>query len=85
MSEDLQEKITQIQTRYAELLLAKAHVIGCGVGLAIVEGQYTDELALVVMVDVKVPEEELDPEDVVPRYLEGVRCDVQETGVIQTF
>jgi hypothetical protein len=85
MSEDLQDKITQIQIHYADMLMEKAHVLGCGVGFAMVAGQLTDELALIVMVDVKLPEDELNPDDIVPRFLDDVRCDVQETGTILSF
>lgn len=85
MSDDLQERITQIQIEYSDMLMAKAHVVGCGIGFAMVAGEITDQMALIVMVDVKVPEDELDPDDVVPRFLDDVRCDVQETGVILTF
>jgi hypothetical protein len=37
------------------------------------------------MVVKKVPVEELAPEEVLPQSLEGVRIDVQETGVIEAF
>lgn len=85
MSEELQRKITDIQARYVGELMQKAHVVGVGVGMAKVNGEYTDELALVVLVDKKVPMEELAPEDRIPAEIEGVRVDVNEVGIIEAF
>lgn len=85
MDEEMQQRLTQLQARYANDLMRKAHVQGVGIGLAKVGGETTDTMALIVMVDVKLPESQLAPEDIVPRYLEGLRCDVQEVGVIQAF
>lgn len=81
----MQERITQVQVKYVDELMQKAHVVGVGVGLAKVDDEYTDEMALVVLVDEKVPLEELDEEDQIPTELDGVRVDVQETGEISTF
>ena len=81
----MQEKITEVQVKYVDELMQKAHVVGVGIGLAKVNDEYTDELALVVLVDEKVPLEELDEEDQIPGELDGVRVDVQETGEISTF
>ncbi len=81
----MQEKITEVQVKYVDELMKKAHVVGVGIGLAKVDDEYTDEMALVVLVDEKVPLEELDEEDQIPKELDGVRVDVQETGEISTF
>jgi hypothetical protein len=85
MSEEMQQKISNIQAKYANELMAKAHVVGLGVGMAKVGGEYTNEMALVVLVDKKVPMEELAPEDRIPAEIEGVRVDVNEVGVIEAF
>ena len=85
MDEETRNKLTDIQARYADMLMAKANVVGVGIGLAKDNGEYTDEPAIVVMVEKKVPIEELAPEDIIPRSIEGVRVDVQETGVIEAF
>ena len=81
----MQEKISAVQVKYIDELMTIAHVVGVGVGLAKVDDEYTDELALVVLVDEKIPLEDLGEEDVLPKELDGVRVDVQETGPIQTF
>jgi hypothetical protein len=74
-----------IQNKYTDWLLRKPHVMGVGIGLAKEGGQPTNEVCLVVMVDQKVPPETLDPYDVIPPQLEGVRVDVQEIGVPSAY
>ena len=69
-----------VKDTYQEMLMAKAHVVGVGIGFAQRRFSVTNELALVVMVDEKVPAEDLDPEDVIPTELDGVPVDVQQTG-----
>ncbi len=74
-----------VQARYTEDLMGRAHVQGTAVGLAKVGGKLTDTVAVVVLVDHKVPESELAPEDICPKQLEGVRVDVQEVGVLRAY
>lgn len=83
MSEDLQAKITDVQARHAHNLMEKPNVVGVGVGLAQVGGAYTQEMSLIVMVEKKLPPEELAPDALIPSEIEGVRVDVQEVGFIQ--
>ena len=69
------------QVHEAELM-AKANVLGVGVGLRqTAAGQ--SEVALVVLVRRKVPAAELAPQDRIPRDLEGVPVDVQEVGDVE--
>jgi hypothetical protein len=75
-------EISQVQARYADQLMSKAHVLGVAVGMAQEGGTPTGELALVVLVDSKVPSAQLAEEDVIPQQLDGVRVDVQEVGEI---
>ncbi len=79
------EKIRAVRRAYEDELMAKANVVGVGVGYRQRSGERTDELALVVMVNKKVPEALLSPEDVIPTSLEGVPVDVQEVGEIRAF
>lgn len=81
----MQEHLSEIQALYIDELMAKENVVGVGIGLAKEEDEFTEELAIVVMVEKKVPIEDLAEEDIIPSELEGVRVDVQETGPIQTF
>ncbi len=80
MSEDMTERAKAVQARYNDELMAKAHVQGTAIGLAKKDGQYTGRIAIVVMVDEKVPLSQLAPEDVIPQELDGVPIDVQELG-----
>ena len=73
-------RATEVQARYADLLLSKAHVVGVGVGFAHKGGAPTREVALVVMVDEKLPAAQLAADDLIPAELDGVRVDVQPTG-----
>jgi hypothetical protein len=74
-----------VQNKYTDWLLRKPHVMGVGIGLAKKEDQVSDEVCLVVMVDQKVAPEALDPYDVIPPQLDGVRVDVQEIGVPSAY
>jgi len=79
------EQITDVQVKYVDTLMTLVNVIGVGIGFAKVSGDYTEQMALIVMVEHKVPETDLPPTDVVPREIEGVRVDVQEVGALTTF
>ncbi|MGD1995192.1 MAG: hypothetical protein PVH62_00310 [Anaerolineae bacterium] len=79
------EEVTRVKTKYTRPLLSKGNVVACGVGYKEVGGVRTDELCVVVSVAKKVPSAELAPADLVPQLLEGVKTDVQETGVIRAL
>jgi hypothetical protein len=73
-------KLSAIQAKYADKLMKYPNVIGVGIGFAQVNGRTTDEPALVVMVDNKIPMAQLAMTALLPKELDGVRIDVQETG-----
>jgi hypothetical protein len=75
------QRASEVQEKYGDRLMRLPHVVGVGVGFMLVDGERTAEVGLIVMVDTKLPEAELAPGDIVPRELDGVRVDVQETGV----
>lgn len=79
-NDPLYVRVTEVQARYADELMGKPHVIGVAVGFATVNGEQTNELALVVMVERKVAPDALPPEQRIPATLDGVRVDVQEVG-----
>lgn len=81
LDEETIERLTRVQVRYMDHLMALPHVIGVGIGLAQVGGQTTDQPSIVVMVDNKLPLAQLAAEEVVPSELDGVRVDVQAVGV----
>jgi radical SAM superfamily enzyme len=72
----------QVRQRYQTEILAKANVVGIGVGLRSRGGAITDEVVIVVMVSKKVRFADLSIEDLVPAELDGVPVDVQEVGEI---
>jgi hypothetical protein len=76
------QRASTVKRAYQEELMAKANVVGVGVGFRTRGGERTDEVALVVMVSRKLPREQLAPQDVLPREIEGIRVDVQEVGWI---
>lgn len=81
--DDQMTHATEVQSKYTDELMRKAHVQGTAIGLAKVGGKYTSQIALVVLVDKKVPTSQLDAKDVIPQELDGVRVDVQEIGILQ--
>ena len=80
--QDLITRATEVQARYTDMLMSMPHVQGVAVGLAKRDGEYTNEIAIVVLVDIKVPEDQLAPEDRIPAALDGVPVDVQEIGIV---
>jgi hypothetical protein len=79
------DEIRRVRRIYEKELLAKANVVGVGVGLRQQSGERTGEPALVVLVRKKVPLEQLSSQDVIPASLEGVPVDVQEVGDIRAL
>lgn len=79
------EEVRRVKKASAEFLLGKRNVVACGVGYKEVGGARTDELCVIVSVAKKVLKEELAPGDLVPQVLEGIKTDVQETGVIRAL
>src|SRR3989304_1209899 len=56
---------------------------GVGAGSKSGEGKETDEPAVIVFVERKLPEDRLRKEDVIPKALDEVKTDVIETGKIK--
>ena len=79
------QKVSQVKRAHQAELMAKANVVGVGVGFRQVGGQRTETVALVVMVSRKLPTAQLAPQDVLPREIEGVPVDVQEVGEIKAL
>ena len=77
------EKVKAVKRAHEDELMAKANVVGVGVGLSEKGGVRTRSVALVVMVSQKVPRSQLAAEDIIPAQIEGVPVDVQEVGEIR--
>lgn len=79
------ERIRSVKARHEAELLHKRNVVGVGVGKRQVGGQITDQDCLIVMVERKVPLEELASQDRIPSEIEGVCVDVQAVGRIKAL
>jgi hypothetical protein len=75
-----------VRREYVGFLLDKPNVIACGVGFKESGGVITDEPAVVVGVERKVPQAQLSAQDMVPKVLsQDVKSDVVEVGKIRAF
>jgi hypothetical protein len=81
--EDLTRRAVRVKQIHESDLLAKANVLGVGVGLRQRSGEPGAEVAVVVLVRRKVPASQLAPQDRIPPEIEGVPVDVQEVGDVQ--
>ena len=77
------EKALAVKRRYAPQLLAKANVVGVGVGFCQRGGVTTSQVGLVVLVSRKLPTPLLDSMDLLPSEIEGVPVDVQQIGEVR--
>lgn len=76
---------TQAKAIHEYELLAKNNVVGVGVGYKETNGVYTDDVAVIVLVEQKKPMAALQPEDTIPRDLQGMRTDVIEVGFLRAY
>ena len=65
-----------VQRKYEEHLLQLPNVIG------LAPGEKGGKPAIKVYVTHRVPESDLQPEDVIPKTLDGYQTDVEELGVV---
>lgn len=76
-------RIRAVKEKHEAALLRKKNVVGVGIGLRQVDGQFTEQLALTVLVRHKQPNSELARHDWIPVELDGVPVDVQEVGTLR--
>ena len=77
------EKARAVKADYQDTLLAKANVVGVGVGFRQIDGQPTSTVAIIVSVKQKVPRVLLASEDLIPTEIEGIPVDVVEVGELK--
>jgi hypothetical protein len=82
---DPTEKARSVKNTYQDWLMSRPHVVGVGIGLRKIGGEPTGDVAVVVMVDQKLPASQLNPEDIIPHELDGVPVDVQEVGKLRAY
>ena len=68
--------IESVKTKVEPDLMELANVIGCGIG------EKEGKRVIKVFVSVKLPESELNPQDVVPKTIDGHETDVEEIGEV---
>ena len=68
--------IKPIMRKYEEQLMRLPNVTGVGIG------KKTGKEVIKVFVTHKVPESALQPQEIVPKTLEGYETDVEESGVV---
>ncbi len=73
----------QAQAEFESRLLAKPNVVGVGVGFKEEKGKTQGDLALVVLVEQKKPLAALEPHEVIPPEVDGMRTDVYEVGQLR--
>ena len=78
-------RIEAVRSAHEEALLAKANVVGVGIGFRRRRGETTGEAALVVMVTHKVPRDQLSPQDFIPDRIEDVPVVVQAVGELRAL
>lgn len=79
----LTEQARAVKAAHQDNLMRKANVVGVGVGVRQRDGDYTNEIALIVFVRQKVPRDQLAREDRVPKAIDGVPVDVQQIGTVR--
>jgi hypothetical protein len=78
--DDIRERLQNVQARYAPHLMKIPNVVGVAIGFKRVGDVRTDQMALVVLVEEKLPVAQLEPEHRIPANIEGLPVDVQATG-----
>jgi hypothetical protein len=79
------DRLRAVKALYEADLMRKVNVVGVGIGLRQRGGKPTDEPTIVVSVTQKAPLSQLNPDDVIPRELEGVPVDVQVVGKLRAL
>jgi len=74
------DEISRVQAKYIDMLMSKPNVIGVALGNVRENGVMLDEKGLIVLVQQKLPEQQIPPKDRIPHELDGVRVDVQPFG-----
>ena len=74
-------EVFRAQAQFQESLLAKPNVVGVAVG----RKNETGELALVTLVEQKLPLAALSADAVIPRHVDGVVTDVVEIGYLRAY
>jgi hypothetical protein len=80
-----EQDVFQVQAAVEDQLLEKENVVGVAVGYKGDKTTPDGELAVVALVEQKLPLAALSADDVVPREVDGVRTDVYEVGYLRAY
>jgi hypothetical protein len=74
------------QEKHEDQPLKLPNVVGVAIGAKVVKGQVVPgrEVIKGLFVTRKVPESQLNPDQTIPKTLEGYETDVEEVGIITT-
>jgi len=81
----IMQHLLQVQAMVESQLLNKPNVVGVAVGLKETEGVWTDEMAIVALVQAKRPLADLTDAERIPRKIDGLSTDVYEIGYVQAL
>ncbi len=79
------EDVFEAQSAVQEDFIHRANVVGVAVGFKEDKTAQTGELAVVVLVERKLPLAALSAEDVIPKQIDGIRTDVLEVGYLRAY
>lgn len=69
-------QVNSVKQNYEEQLMRLPNVTGVGIG------EKNGKTVIKVFVTQKVPESDLQPQEVVPKSIEGCETDVEEIGIV---
>lgn len=78
-------RITEVQDKNQEELLAMENVVGVGAGLKVTKGEPTDTWSLTVLVEEKLPKTKVSKASQIPAKIDDVETDVVEVGKIEAL
>lgn len=81
----MEDNVIQAQAAVQEELMSKSNVVGVALGYKGDKTSDSGELAVVVLVQQKLPLAALSASDIVPKTVDGVRTDVYEVGYLRAF
>ncbi|MCC6566942.1 MAG: hypothetical protein IT298_14375 [Chloroflexi bacterium] len=79
------QQMLQVQATFESQILSKPNVVGVAVGLTETEGVWTDTIALVALVERKLPLTALSAEARIPRQIDSIPTDVYEVGQLKAL
>src|SRR5690606_33915825 len=71
-----QEHLLKVYEKVKDQLKAYPNVVKILIGVKEKDGKLTDEGCIKIIVEKKISEKDLDPQDIIPKEIEGVKTDV---------